>query len=153
MKKTVFIFAILISMVSCKNDLYYEEFIRIPEETWSNGNILHFNVGISDTSVVYNINITVRNINRYEYSNIFLFVTTHSPDNMTVRDTVGIRLADDQGRWVGKGAASVLSLTYPYRQNIKFPIPGIYVFDIEQAMRVENLKYIADIGVSIENAR
>jgi hypothetical protein len=38
MKKTVFILAILISMVSCKNDLYYEEFIRIPEETWSNGN-------------------------------------------------------------------------------------------------------------------
>jgi len=69
-----------------------------------------------------------------------------------VRDTVGIRLADDNGRWLGKGAASVLSLSYPYRQNIKFPIPGIYVFDIEQAMRVDDLKYIADIGVSIEKA-
>ncbi len=95
MKKTVFILALLFSLVSCKSDLYYEEFIKIPGETWNNGNILNFNLGISDTAAVYNIYITVRNINKYEFSNIFLFVTAHSPDNKIVRDTVEIRLADE----------------------------------------------------------
>lgn len=150
MKKAVFILAILVGITSCKSDLYYEEFIKIPGEAWNKDDILSFNVGISDTASVYNIYITVRNINRYEYSNLFLFVTTHSPDNKILKDTVEIMLADDQGHWLGRGAASVISLSHPYRQNIRFPIPGIYVFEIEQAMRTDDLKYIADIGVSVE---
>ena len=153
MKKSVFILGLLLSLLSCKNDLLYEEYIKIPGETWNNRNILHFSAGISDTTGVYDIFIIVRNINRYEFSNLFIFVTAQSPDNKIVRDTVEIQIADDEGNWLGKGAASIFTVTRPYRLNIKFPIPGIYIFDIEQAMRVDNLKYVTDVGISIEKSK
>jgi len=69
-----------------------------------------------------------------------------------VRDTVDIILADENGNWLGRGAASVFTMKYPYRTFVRFPVRGIYTFDIEQAMRVQDLKYISDIGLRIEEA-
>jgi gliding motility-associated lipoprotein GldH len=95
----------------------------------------------------------VRNTGEYEYSNLYLFVTTHSPSGLALRDTIEVVLADDRGKWLGKGAASVFTLYIPYRQNIRFPLRGIYQFDIEQAMWIEDLKHISDIGLRIEKVR
>jgi hypothetical protein len=41
---------------------------------------------------------------------------------------------------------------YPYKTNIRFPIPGIYTFTIEQAMWIRDLKNISNIGLMIEKA-
>ena len=71
---------------------------------------------------------------------------------VSTRDTVEIILADEHGKWQGKGAASVFTLYYPYQTNIRFPLRGIYTFDIEQAMWIKDLKHISDIGLRIEKA-
>jgi gliding motility-associated lipoprotein GldH len=94
----------------------------------------------------------VRNTGKYEYSNLYLFVTAHSPNGNLVRDTVEITLADERGKWLGRGAASVFTLFYPYKTNIRFPMRGIYTFDIEQAMWIRDLGNISDIGLRIEKA-
>ena len=150
MKKYLPVLITFTLLISCAGNRIYDQYITIPEHVWNNGNILHFNVNISDTSDAYNIYINVRNLNQYPYSNLYLFVTAYSPDNNTERDTVEIMLADDMGNWLGKGAASIFTRVYPYKTDIRFPEQGIYKFDIEQAMRVENLRYISDIGLRIE---
>ena len=142
----------LFLFAACDKQQVYEEFSTIPGQTWSSNNTLHFNVNITDTLQAQNVLISVRNTGKYEYSNLYLFVTTHSPQGNLVRDTVEITLADERGKWMGKGAASIFTLYYPYKTNIRFPVRGIYTFDVEQAMWIKELKNISDIGLRIEKA-
>jgi|WetSurSiteA1Bulk_404760.scaffolds.fasta_scaffold00483_2 gliding motility-associated lipoprotein GldH len=150
MKRAWLLLPVVVFCLSCHKNNVYEEFASIEGPSWNNSNILHFNVPISDTSQAYNAFISVRNTGKYEFSNLYLFVTAHSPKGNFVRDTIEITLADERGKWLGNGAASVFTVYYPYRQNIRFPLPGIYTFDIEQAMWIKDLKHISEIGLKIE---
>jgi gliding motility-associated lipoprotein GldH len=138
---------------SCDKLRVSEEFIRIPSKGWERSNILHFNVNIMDTLNPHNVLIHVRNTGKYEYSNLYLFVTVCAPNGSEIRDTIEITLADEHGKWLGKGPATVYTLTYPYKTNIRFPVRGIYGFDIEQAMWNKTLQYITDVGLRVEEAR
>jgi len=150
MRKISLLIIVVLLCLSCNRQMVFEEFRSFQDQTWNNNDILHFNVNISDTTIAHNVFVSVRNTGKYEYSNIYLFVTAHSPNGSMVRDTLEITLADERGKWLGKGATSVFTLYCPYRQNIRFPVPGIYQFDLEQAMWIKNLKHISDIGLRIE---
>jgi len=149
MKNPLLIFTVAFMLLSCGKRPEFEEFISLPE-TWNSNNILHFNVNITDTIESKNVFISVRNTGKYEFSNLYLFVTANSPNGSVLRDTVEVVLADEHGKWLGKGAASVFTRYYPYKINIRFPVRGIYTFDIEQAMWIKDLKNISDIGLRIE---
>jgi gliding motility-associated lipoprotein GldH len=153
MKKASLILLVLLINISCDKQRVFEEFRSFKDHTWNSHDILQFNVSMTDTASAHNIYLSVRNTGEYEYSNLYLFITTHSPNGTMVRDTVEIILADERGKWLGKGAASVFTLYQPFRQNIRFPLRGIYQFEVEQAMWIKDLKHISDIGLRIEKAR
>jgi len=152
MKNIGLVTVIILACLSCDRQKVFEQYHPIPEHRWNNTEVVNFNVTISDTVSAHNVQIAVRNTGQYEYSNLYLFVSAISPDGSTVRDTTEIMLADDHGKWLGKGSAAVYTLYYPYRQNIRFPIRGIYRFSIEQAMWIRDLEHISDIGLRIEKA-
>jgi gliding motility-associated lipoprotein GldH len=149
MKNTFFLLIIGLALTACHRGKVYEEFIEVPEP-WNNEKVIRFNVNITDTANAQNVYLSVRNTGKYGFSNLYLFVTAHSPNGSSVRDTVEIRLADEHGKWLGRGAASVFTLYHPYRQHIRFPFRGIYTFDVEQAMWVTDLSGLTDIGLKIE---
>ncbi len=136
--------------LSCDKQKVFEQFVQVPGDIWNVDNLIHFDVSIADTGLFHNILLEVRHTARYEFSNLYLFVTTQSPSGSIERDTVELILADDMGNWLGKGAASVFLVEYPFRKNIRFPYRGIYSFDIEQAMRVTDLQHICDVGLRVE---
>jgi gliding motility-associated lipoprotein GldH len=152
MKKICLVAAVIMLSVSCDRQRVYEQFVAVDSRSWNSSDIIRFNVNIKDTASAHNIYIAVRNTGQYEYSNLYLFVSVHSPDGSQSRDTSEITLADDHGKWLGKGSASVHTLYYPFRRNIRFPHPGIYLFEIEQAMWIKDLRHISDIGLRIEKA-
>ncbi len=139
-------------ILSCYRNSVFDHYVKIQNNTWNNKNIIHFDVNIADTVNAHNIYINIRNRSQYPYSNIFLFITTYAPNGEFARDTFEITLADNRGRWLGKGIGNVWSLQVPYLKNIKFPYRGIYMFDIEQAMWEKNLTHITDVGLRVEKA-
>ncbi len=143
--------AMLLMLASCRKKTEFEEFVAIPD-AWNNSNLVHFNVNITDTITPQNVYISVRHSGKYEFSNLYLFVTAESPNGNIKRDTVEMVMADEHGKWQGKGAASVFTLYYPYKTNIRFPVAGIYTFTIEQAMWIRDLKNISNIGLMVEKA-
>jgi gliding motility-associated lipoprotein GldH len=120
---------------------------------WKLTNIPTFKVPITDTLTSNNVIFTIRTGSSYPFRNIYLFVTTTSPDGKNITDTLQYNLADEKGKWFGKGFGDIHELNLPYKSNVFFPLKGTYVFKIQHGMRIENLKGIYDIGLRIEKKR
>ena len=138
---------------SCDPDRVYEKNIRIPDGVWYRNNPVRFELMVEDTITPHNLYINVRNAGMYPVSNLYLFVTTVAPTGHSIKDTVQIILADEKGKWLGKGLGDIWDNRHLYKENVRFAQKGKYVFEYEQAMRLEKLPFILDAGLRVEKAR
>ncbi|MCQ2307911.1 MAG: gliding motility lipoprotein GldH [Bacteroidales bacterium] len=152
MKKITVVFAVISAFVmsSCSSRMMYDESVVIPEAKWDNKNIPYFDVNVEDTISVYSFALNARHIENYRYSNLFVFLHTTFPNGNVTHDTIECTLAYPDGSWVGRGSGSMRSDKILLNPNLRFPLGGVYHFEIEQAMRDEILKGIVDVGISIE---
>ncbi len=141
---------IIIYGTACDTGLVYENNERIPGNEWSRYHIPVFEVDITDTLNTHNLLINLRNTGEYPMNNLFLFISVTSPEGAYTRDTLELSLAEPSGRWKGKGFGNVWQNRFFYRQNVRFPVKGKYIFEIEQAMRREELPGILDVGLRVE---
>ena len=154
-KNNKLLLLLLLSLVlpsSCNTGTIYTESLPLKAKKWELMNILAFNVPVTDTIKSNNIFFTIRTGSSYPFRNIFLFVKTTSPDGHSITDTLEYRLADEKGRWYGKGFGDIRELKLPYKTNVYFPLRGNYRFSIQHGMRVEDLDGIYDFGLRIEKS-
>ena len=150
-KKTLLLcFLLGFTLLSCDSKRISDENIIIEKNTWNSGNKLKFEVSIPDITASYNVFLKIRNGADYPYSNLFLFLNTVTPDGKISRDTLELTLADYDGRWLGSGIGSVKFSRFLLQKGVRFTQAGKYIFELEQAMRVRDLKGIRDVGFRIE---
>ena len=143
-------FAVGILLLSCKRNQVFDGVVSIPGNGWDLSDTIRFNVAISDTSANYDILLHIRNEKTFKYSNLWLFIETTGPNGQTMRDTLEIILADEEGNWLGKGIGSVNTLLIPYITQVHFKYRGIYAFAISQGMRDNLLEDILNVGLRID---
>jgi gliding motility-associated lipoprotein GldH len=144
---------ILISFLllsSCNRNIVFTDFMVMPGNVWNLPSIVDFKIPISDTLSRNNVLFTIRTGSSYPFRNIYLFVTTTSPDGKVITDTLQYNLADEKGAWHGKGFGDIHELNLPYKTNVYFPSKGTYQFKIQHGMRIEDLKGVYDFGLRIE---
>jgi gliding motility-associated lipoprotein GldH len=135
----------------CHSRILFEETISFPQSGWSQEQIVAYSIPVKDTINQYQLSLIIRNDARYEFSNLFLFINTIAPGGQVIRDTVEIRLADTRGTWLGKGIGGKYTIQVPFKTQVRFPIKGNYTIEIEQGMRKEELEFISDVGLRINN--
>lgn len=144
----------LLLLSGCTDGLLHSETRPVPDGSWHQAWQPEFNFDVADTLGQYDTYIDIRHTGDYAYSNLLLFVTLKRPNGHAVRDTVEIPLADATGRWLGKGLGFIRSngaeAHVLYKYNNRFPQTGRYGVVLEQAMRVDPLQGIIDVGMSIE---
>lgn len=148
---TIFLLASV--LIGCKQNILYVNNVDFETETWHKDSTIKFEVEILDTNQVYHVFFNTRITGQYEHSNLFLFIDTDIPHMDPVRDTLECILAKDDGQWLGKGFGNIWANKIAFRKYVKFPYSGVYTFEIEQAMRTDNLPYVLDAGISIEKAK
>lgn len=142
--------ALLLLASACDSSVVFEEHRPIPAEGWHYNNQVVFEALVNDTTNLHNLYIDVRNTTDYGFSNFFVFLDIEFPDGNMFRDTIECTLSDRTGKWTGKGFGKIRSNRFLFRTDVWFPLEGTYVFRIEQAMRIEMLEGISDIGIRIE---
>jgi len=147
-----FFFLGFLLFVSCDSKVVFEKNISIPGYKWEINNILRLETEITDTISPHNVYINVRNGSGYEYSNMFLFMTTITPRGEVGRDTLELTLADARGKWLGSGSGDVWDNRILFKRNFKFPEAGLWHFELQQAMRINPLPQVMDAGMRIERA-
>jgi gliding motility-associated lipoprotein GldH len=152
-KKTSTLFLGFFSLLiffSCDKEKVYEKVVSVPSDGWTADQIIKFDVPVNDISKAYDILVHFRNSGSYAYSNVWFFIETKSPKGNSLRDTFEIKLADDAGRWLGKGIGDVNNMFVPYKQNVLFPVRGIYQVTVNQAMRDTTLEHVLDFGLRVQ---
>ncbi len=142
--------AFILLSTSCKEISIYHTNIDIPNESWNLDSVAVFKINIDDTTAVHNIYVNIRNTNEYPNSNLFLFVQTISPMGSTLRDTLECILADNRGKWLGRGFGAIRDNQFPYKKYIRFPEKGTYTLSIQQGMRTSDIKGISSVGLRVE---
>jgi len=146
----VLILTSLVLLSSCNSNVVFTDSLEMPGRTWKLLDIPAFKIPVTDTLNSNNVFFTIRTGSSYPFRNIYLFVTTTSPDGKSITDTLQYNLADEKGKWYGKGFGDIHELNLPYKTNVYFPFKGSYQFKIQHGMRVEDLKGVYDFGLRIE---
>jgi gliding motility-associated lipoprotein GldH len=141
---------LLMGLVSCDKTRVFEDNQEIEKGAWDQNKKMIFSIPVDDTLSWHNIYINVRNSGSYPFSNLFLFVNTQSPKGIIESDTVECKLADESGKWLGDGIGDLYDNQILFKRFVRFPVKGIYKIQLEQAMRINPLPALVDIGIRVE---
>ncbi len=147
------LFSLLVTLVSCDRSVVFEENLRIKNATWDRNEKAFFEFEINDSSAIYDLYLNFRHGGDYPYQNIYLFIESRSPSGQIAKDTAQMILADNKGRWMGKGIGDIFDYQFRFKRGPLFPEKGRYYFEIEQAMREESLDNVTDIGIAIKKVK
>lgn len=149
----ILLLLVIVFTYACSTDVVYNENRTIDKKGWFKNDIARFDIEIDDSLATYDYYINIRHTVDYRYSNLYIFMNTTYPNGNTGRDTVEFVLADKSGKWFGNGWGDLKEISIPIVKEMKFPLKGAYTFQIQQAMRIDTLKEINDIGIRIEHSK
>ncbi len=116
-KVIVVAITVIFILPSCNKDIVYMHNTNFKNEQWHKDSTVIFEIEVTDTNQIYNLYLNTRINGQYEYSNLYLFVSTDLPNNKQIKDTAEYILALPNGKWTGKGFGSVWSYHLPYRRQ------------------------------------
>ena len=157
-----YFFASLLSLllIACGQSGDTADTIAINSEGWQVKDLAIFELPRLDSLATYNAYITVRNNNKYPFSNLFLIVSLQHPYGKTAVDTLEYKMARPDGSWLGAGIGNVKENKLFFKQNLIFNEAGNYTLHISHAVRnngepqgVSKLEGITDIGYSLETVK
>lgn len=147
--KIYILFLIVMIVLSCTKKAVFEEYHTTQNEEWCLKDTAKFNVKIPATGD-YTINLCLRHTTDYELANLWCFIRASDSTRQVFGDTVNIKVAEADGRWLGNGNTLKQIEQLTNKKVITLP-KGEYIFTIEQGMRTHCVKGVKDIGLKIKN--
>ncbi len=153
-----FCYALLIVMCfsACDEKAVFHEYKSLPNY-WERDSAVVFNIEELDSIEKYNLFITLRNTNDYDYSNLFVISELQFPNGKTISDTLEYEMARPDGSWLGEGFGDLKENKLWYKEAFRFSESGMYQIRLKQAMRrngsvnaIQQLEGIEDVGIRIE---
>lgn len=156
MRRSFFVIMLVLWFSACKTDVVTSEYKSLNGAVWNRDDVIKFNFSEIDTVQEYDMFINVRNDNTFPYSNLFLITSLTTPEGEVLQDTMEYDMALPDGTWLGKGSGSLKENKLWYKENIVFPLPGVYTLEVSHAMRkngnvsgIIGLEGITDVGLEI----
>ena len=155
-KKFVFLL-LLLGVISCSDKIEFTKYQSLPNASWEANKNISFEFDIKDTILAKNLFINIRNNKDYPFSNLYVITELNFPNGDKIIDTLQYEMADNSGKYLGKGFTDIKENKLFYKEEKVFPMSGKYVFNIHHAMSkngaintIPFLEGIQDVGFSIE---
>lgn len=141
----------LLSLCSaCTPETVFEKYRELPAETWNRYHAIEFITHIPDSGL-YRVQLRLRHTTDYGMTDLWCLISARSILQTEFRDTLDMKIAEPEGRWIGKGEY-MKTVEQDIGTKPVFLPPGRIVFRIRQGMPAENLKGIKNIGLRISKA-
>ncbi len=139
---------------SCDKNRIFDDYKSMIDYKWKINEAVCFEFNVQDSSEYCNIYLKARNNQDYENKNLWMFVRVLSPDSeIEFECDLDCVLADDEGRWLGKGLGDIYDSSHLLKENFRFKHSGVYSFEITHGMRKGELSGIRDIGLRVEKRK
>ena len=136
---------------SCRNNVFFESAVTF-EQGWHKDSVAVFNVSIQDTSRVMDFILTFKHLEDYGFCNLWIFASVENLELNTVqKDTLELYMSYPDGRWFGRKSGKYRYISTYYKHNAKMANPGNYIFKFQQGMRVDNIKEIKEVELTISD--
>lgn len=149
---SVLILAMGLLLLSCGDKPMYEEVVSFDNREWKLDVKPEYTVEVKDASKVYDFTLSLRTTTDYQYSNLWVFMKTITPDGTVAREPFEIVITNDDGSWVGEKSGSVVTTPLYFRSR-KLPIKGKYTFVIEQGITESKVDEVLDLGFRVEESK
>ena len=140
---------LLLGLASCGKDVILDEYKNIPGYGWEQKNKAVFEFESTDTTHYTNFAINLRISGDYPFSNMYVVSHLIGPDSSVHSQRTNLILAADDGKWLGRGMGDMLSYQIPIMENKALRIPGKYIIELEQYMRMDTLPAVKDVGIKV----
>lgn len=150
MRKSILLLLLgVLALSGCQRTHIYSEFYSMPINGWHQDSILTYTVNLTDSTNNHEVLIIVRHTTQYPYQNLWLFVDEYAGSILINRDTIEAMVADDYGKWLGKGI-NRYELPLRYAASYRFIQKENNRITIQQGMRTPCLIGITDVGLIIK---
>lgn len=144
---------VTLALTSCIKIDQFEKTAQIPSGRWFYMYTPDFTFHISDTSASYNVYVTVRHTDAYQYSNLWVRIGTKFPGDSMHFENVNLILGNDAKGWEGTGTGDIFEVRKIIsRGEVPFKKEGNYVFSIAQIMRENPLENVLSVGIRLEKS-
>jgi gliding motility-associated lipoprotein GldH len=126
----------------------FDQVESFKDKSWTQDEKIVFEVEVTDTLQPYDFEITLRTTTDYAFSNLWIYISSKAPDDVTSKVAQRINIARPDGSWIGKASGTIVESKLIYRTQ-SFPFKGKYTFTIEQATQEETITDVLDIGFRI----
>lgn len=150
-------FTLLLSiplLTGCMESPYFQKDVTIPGYQWKYDYQPVFKVDIKDTSAMYHLYFIIRHTETYPFANLWMQIYTKEPnDTVFQQSRIEIPLAEESGKWLGRGMGEIWEQRMPITRNdapMIFKKPGTYEIKFEQNMRINPLPEVLQVGLRVE---
>jgi gliding motility-associated lipoprotein GldH len=138
-------------LLSCKRNRIYEKNRHLsPNIEWIRSKKLIYEVNIQDNTTLYNQSFALRYITGYPYKNLYIHTTRIAPSGKTTDTTYVIEAIDNNKKYKGDGLGDYWDYEQLVDKNICFPETGTYRFIVEQAMPMDTIAFVMELGLAID---
>jgi gliding motility-associated lipoprotein GldH len=152
LKNSVTLLIVMLAWVACADNVVHHSYRYIARKGWDRNDTLTFDVQITDSMPThYRLYAQIRNRTDYPYQNLLLLVSHNLQDSsIVVTDTVRCTLANDAGRWTGKGWGALFQTFFNVNEyTARYPV-GARTVKVVHGMEDQTLTGINDVGIRIE---
>ncbi|MFN8300158.1 MAG: gliding motility lipoprotein GldH [Chitinophagales bacterium] len=141
-----------LGMAACNKNNVLEENAQINDYKWAYADGKTFTTEIKDTTIKYDLYVSLRHSFNFEWRNLWINIKTTFPNGTQFDKRVNLQLSEPDGHWYGDCLGDNCDIEIPIQLNAYFPQPGKYTFTITQDMRVSPLNYIKSVGMRIQKS-
>ena len=145
-------FIILLATVisACGPKYHVDETAEIPNGLWAYSDTIRFEADIPDTTMVYNLWLTLDHSPDFAWQNLYIRIHTLFPDGRRLSAPLSLELANLGGVWQGECNKKRCRIRIPIQEGAWFQQTGRYAFTFEQYMRQSPQEGIRQVRFQIE---
>lgn len=147
----------LISVLSCLNACSFKQdtmaqFKTLPSEGWSKNQPIKFSPEYADSTLTYDILLSIRHNNSYQFSNLSLAVDMVDSVKIIHRKDIDFELSDNYGNWKGSGFGALYQASIVIATGIKpTDVNSIVVW--QTMANCDIVKDVVDMGITVTPSR
>lgn len=155
MRNIILVLIGLVALVACQPEgrVFVEHEELSPNIEWLKVDKREFKVPIEDESIPYNLSLSFRYANGYQFQVARVIVTEISPSGVSTITNHELLIRDEKGGYIGEAGYDIWDSEHLIQPDKKYEEKGTYTYIIEHNMPHDPLNFVMEIGVILDKKK